>query len=238
METGKWKISMYNRGMPDIFITPEKKVEEPAPTPQAAEPILPKKEPHTEAERRRIPGHTHRRMSSFSLYPEGVGFETREKEEKIILLLRQHPIINLKWIAGTIVLVFIPTLVRFFNIFSDLPTGVELVVTLAWYLVTMAYALENFLSWYFNVYFVTDERVVDVDFYNLIDKRVSEAGLDKIQDVSYTTAGVLGTILNYGHVFIQTAAEVSEFQFESVPSPEKVVKIIGDLKPNIMEEKK
>ena len=77
---------------------------------------------------------------------------------------------------------------------------------------------------------MTNERVVDVDFYNLIDKRVSEASLSKIQDVSYTTAGVFGTLFNYGDVFIQTAAEVSEFKFDLVPFPEKVVQVLGDLK--------
>jgi hypothetical protein len=85
------------------------------------------------------------------------------------------------------------------------------------------------LSWYFNVHFVTNQRIIDVDFFNLIDKRVSDAEISKIQDVSYSTNGVLGTMLNFGNVFIQTAAEVSEFKFELVPNPEKVTKIIDDL---------
>lgn len=216
--------------MPDIFITPT--------PPKISEPVLPKKEPTTEAERRTVPGHTHRRLSAFSLYPDDVDFETKEGGEKIVLLLRQHPVVNVKWIAVTIIMLFVPSVVGYFGILSTLPAGFDLIITLAWYLVTMAYALENFLSWYFNVYFVTDERVIDVDFYNLIDKRVSEAGLDKIQDVSYTTAGVLGTLLDFGHVFVQTAAEVSEFQFESVPNPERVVKILGDLRPDTKEEEK
>lgn len=177
-----------------------------------------------------VQGHTHRRLAAFSLYPDDVDFETKEGGEKIILLLRQHPIVNVKWIVVTILMLFVPSVVRFFGILAVLPVGFELVITLAWYLVTMIYALENFLSWYFNVYFVTDERVIDVDFYNLIDKRVSDAGIDKIQDVSYTTAGVLGTLLDFGNVFIQTASEVTEFQFEAVPNPEKVTKIIDDLK--------
>jgi uncharacterized membrane protein YdbT with pleckstrin-like domain len=215
--------------MPDIFVSPEGKTEASSDHEGSAT-ILPEKEPHTEKQRQAVPGHSHKKLSSFSVYPDNVGFETEEKEERIVLLLRQHPIINVRWIFVTGVLIVVPQLVRYLGMLSTLPTGFEMVITLAWYLVTMAYALENFLSWYFNVYFVTDERVVDVDFYNLIDKRVSEASLDKIQDVSYTTAGVMGTLLNFGHVFIQTAAEVSEFQFESVPNPEKVTKMLEDLK--------
>ena len=41
--------------------------------------------------------------------------------------------------------------------------------------------------------------------------------------------GVARTIFNYGDVFIQTAAEVSEFDFLAVPNPDKVAKIIEDL---------
>ena len=105
-------------------------------------------------------------------------------------------------------------------------------IILAWYLFIMVYAMENFLDWYFNVYFVTTSRILDVDFYNLIDKRVSDAELDKIQDVSYTSFGVWRMLFGYGDVFVQTAAEVSEFDFLAVPNPERVVKIIDDLTPN------
>ena len=200
--------------MPDIFVS---------------DPVLPEDGPKTEPQKASLPGHTHKRFSAFSLYPDDVDFETKEPEEKIILLLRQHPIINLRWILIAIVMFFVPGIARAFGVFSTLPAGFDLVITLAWYLFTMAYALENFLSWYFNVYFVTSLRVIDVDFYNLIYKEVSDANISKIQDVSYNMGGVARAIFDYGNVFIQTAAEVSEFDFLAVPNPAKVAKIIEDL---------
>jgi hypothetical protein len=198
--------------MPDVFVSP---------------PTV--KVPVTEAQKSTFKGHSHHRLSAFSLYPDNVGFETEDEKEQIVLLLRQHPVVNVKWIVITILLLTGPTLLSIFGLFSFLPTGFPLVISLIWYLVTSAYAIEGFLSWYFNVYFVTTERVIDVDFFNLIDKRVSDAEIERIQDVSYTTNGFAGTVLNFGNVFIQTAAEVSEFQFESVPNPEKVTKILNDL---------
>jgi len=189
--------------MPDVFVSPS--------------PVLPEK------------GHSHSRFSAFCLYPDDINFETQEDKEKIILMLRQHPIVNVKWIVVTLLLLTGPTILSLFGVFSLLPIGFPLVITLAWYLVTSAYAIESFLSWYFNVYFVTTEGIIDVDFFNLVDKRVSEAELGRIQDVSYSTNGVLGTTLNFGDVRIQTAAEIPEFKFESVPNPEKVAKILDDL---------
>ncbi|KKU10266.1 MAG: hypothetical protein UX13_C0016G0023 [Candidatus Woesebacteria bacterium GW2011_GWB1_45_5] len=203
--------------MPDVFVNQP----------------LPEETPKTETQKRVIPGHTHSRLSAFSLYPDDVGFETKDGKERIILLLRQHPVVNVRWVVITLLLLTGPTLLDLLGVFSLMPVGFPLVISLAWYLFTVAYATEGFLNWYFNVYFVTDARIIDVDFYNLIGKRVSNAEIEMIQDVSYTTGGVLGTMLNYGNVLIQTAAEVSEFQFESVPNPEKVVKILDDLRAKV-----
>ncbi len=218
--------------MPDIFISEEDKLEKNKPE-KSVDSVITNSLPKTEAEKHIIPGHTHNRLSSFCLYPDEIDFETKSDNEKIILMLRQHPIVNLKWIITSLLLLSGPTLLNIFGVFDFLPGGFDLVITLSWYLVTSAYAIEGFLDWYFNVYFITTHRIVDVDFYNIIDKRVSNAEIEKIEDVSYTTGGVLRTLLNYGDVFIQTAAEVSEFDFFAVPSPEKVVKILDDLRSKV-----
>lgn len=207
--------------MVDIFVNSS--------TPPDGPPIIPEKAPTTENQKIKLENHSHNPLSSFCLYPDFAQFETREKDERIVLLLRQHPIINIKWILISFLMFFVPGIISNFGVFNAFPVGFELVFSLIWYLITVAYALENFLSWYFNVYFVTDRRVIDVDFYNLIYKQVSDAQLSKIEDVTYNMGGVVRTLFNYGNVFIQTAAEVSEFEFLAVPSPDKVAKIIQDL---------
>jgi hypothetical protein len=209
--------------MPDVFVSPDEKLHSETPSP------IPEKPPVTETQKKKIQGHTHSKFSSFCLYPDDVDFETRDENEQIILFLRQHPLINVKWILTTILLLSGPTLLGLIGVYEFLPTGFGLVLSLSWYLVTSAYAIEKFLSWYFNVYFITERRVVDVDFYNLVNKKVSDAEIEKVQDVSYQTGGVVRTMFNYGDVLIQTASEVTEFEFGAVPSPEKVAKILNDL---------
>jgi hypothetical protein len=215
--------------MPDVFVSPKNESQKPVAPEEPASSVLPEESPVTEIEKSKLPGHTHSPLSAFYFYPDHIDFESRSKEEKIVLLLRQHLIVNVKWILVTILLLFVPATMAAFGVFSSLPVGFELVITMAWYLITLAYAFENFLSWFFNVYIVTNMRVVDVDFYNLIYKEVSDANLDKIQDVTYNMGGVARTIFNYGDVFVQTAAEVAEFDFVAVPNPDKVAKIIEDL---------
>lgn len=213
----------YNLAMPDVFTSND-------PVTPEVEPVIPEKTPVTEKQKSMVPGHSHNIFSAFSLYPDDVDFETRENKERIVLLLRQHPLVNLKWILMTALLLTGPTIISMFGIFSFLPSGFGLIISLAWYAVTSAYAIEGFLNWYFNVYFITEKRVVDVDFYNLINKRVSSAEIEKIQDVSYATGGVARTMFNYGDIIIQTASEIPEFVFEAVPNPEKATKVLDDLR--------
>jgi hypothetical protein len=83
--------------------------------------------------------------------------------------------------------------------------------------------------WFFSVNIVTDERVMDVDFYGLLFKHVSVAQLDRIEDVNYFQKGVLGAFFNFGDVLIQTAAEITGFVFNKIPNPDRVVKVLSEL---------
>lgn len=93
----------------------------------------------------------------------------------------------------------------------------------------MAFVFEQFLLWFFSINIVTDERVIDIDFFGLLFKHVSVAQIDKIEDVNYFQKGIFGAFFNFGNVLIQTAAEVTEFVFNNVPNPDRVVKVISEL---------
>ena len=168
-------------------------------------------------------------FSAFAIVPRDVSFENQESEEKIILLLRAHPITNLGWLLFVLILFFAPIIVRPWRYIDFLPARFEFIVFILWYFLICAYFFEQFLNWYFNVYLVTDERVVDIDFHNILYKQVSECKIDKIQDVTYSQTGVLRSLFNFGDVMIQTAAEVTEFVYNNVPRPQMVTRIIGDL---------
>lgn len=178
-------------------------------------------------------------LTSFAYEPENVHFIDQDPEEKIILFLRWHPITNLGWILTALFLFLGPSFLGSFSIFSTLPLNYRFIVVLLWYLIATAYTYEKFLHWYFSGFLITNKRVVDIDFINLIYREISFASLEKIQDVTIKSGGGLMAIFNYGNVFIQTAGEIPNVEFEKIPKPDKVVKVLkGLLLQNNQTEKK
>lgn len=181
-------------------------------------------------------GHSHNPLSSFCYRPDKVKFETQDKHEKIVLLLRQHPLVNIPWMITAMFLCFAPSLLSFFPIFDFLPDRFQFIALLFWYLLVSAFVVESFLSWFFNIYILTDERIVDIDFYNLIYKEVSDAKIANIQEVNHSVGGVIGTLFNFGDIRIQTAGAVPTFDFLNVSDPARVVRIIGELRQEEEQE--
>ena len=174
-------------------------------------------------------------LASYMVKPPGVQFETQDRKEKIVLLLRRHFLTNLSWIVVAILMLLLPMAFWFLPLANFLPLRFQIVLILMWYMFVAVFVFENFLTWYYNVYIVTDERIVDVDFYSLIYKKVSQAKIDNIQDVTFVMGGLARSMMNFGDVFIQTAGEQREFDFNDVPRPDVVAKLINEL---ILEEER
>jgi uncharacterized membrane protein YdbT with pleckstrin-like domain len=173
-------------------------------------------------------------LTCFAVNPQGVRFETQEEEETVILFLRQHIIVNIPWIFLAFILVITPTILLplFFNLigFSPaVPTGYVVFSTLFWYLGAFGFVLAKFLGWFFNIYIVTNERVVDIDFFYLLYKNFSQAELNKVQDISFSSGGIFATLFNYGDVIVETAGESPNLEFTKVPYPERVVETMRSL---------
>ena len=178
-------------------------------------------------------GHTKTPFSSFLVHPKVFTFEEKDPNEDILLVLRPHWFTNVHWIIITLVMIFVPSLLTFVPLLGGFPLRFQFAAIVFWYLVTFMFAFEKFLSWYFDVFIITTHRVVDIDFYNLLDKKFYEADLEMIQDVTSRISGLSQTIFNYGNVLIQTAAEVNELEFEKIPNPEKVIKLLQELRENL-----
>lgn len=187
-----------------------------------------------EASVEKKPGSRIHTLVSYAKKPVGLHFETQADGEVIELFLRQHPIVNILWIILTVIFFIAPSVVfpfvlEFFPFGLEVPGSYILIGTFFWYLATFGFALASFIHWFFNIYIVTNQRVVDIDFHYLLFKDFAEANLDKIQDLNYKTGGVLATIVDYGTVYVQTASEIPNIEFELIPHPQEVVQVIRKL---------
>ena len=77
----------------------------------------------------------------------------------------------------------------------------------------------KYYSWKVNLWVVTNFRVIDET--GLLSHYAKESPLDKINNVSYDQT-VWGRLFNYGHVEIQTAAEVGATDYFNVQHPKRL----------------
>ncbi|KKQ85614.1 MAG: hypothetical protein UT08_C0005G0065 [Candidatus Woesebacteria bacterium GW2011_GWB1_38_8] len=188
-------------------------------------------------DRHSLPGHTHNPLAAFGYYPDSVKFINEDPGEKIVLILRKHPITNLSWIGIAFLMFITPAFFSVLSPISVLPGEFQIVLALVWYLITSAFILEEFLSWFFHVNIVTDERIVEVDFINLLYREITDANIDQIQDVTVEVSGGPRTFFRFGDVIIQTAAQVPKITFEAVPNPDTVARVLRDLRIEEEQEK-
>jgi len=182
----------------------------------------------------RLIGKNNNHFASFVARPKKLDFETKQKEEEIILLLRRHWATQIKSVLIVGAMIIAPLFLTYVPLLEFLPPRFKFIFVLMWYLLVFAIAIENFLTWYFNVNIITDERVLDIDFYNLIYKEITDAEIENIEDVTMTMGGVAATVFNFGNVTVQTAAEVPQVEFEQVPNPSIVVQVLKNMQ---LEEK-
>lgn len=81
------------------------------------------------------------------------------------------------------------------------------------------FCLVKYYSWKVNIWVVTNFRVIDET--GLLSHYAKESPLDKINNVSYDQT-VAGRLFNYGHVEIQTAAEVGATDYYMVNHPKRL----------------
>ncbi len=136
---------------------------------------------------------------------------------------RKHWIALVKPISLPTLCIFIVTSIAFFLFrFSSLDGTLILIFYGATIVILFPWWLWVFDDWQNDIYQVTSTRVIDVErlpFYLREERR--EANLGSIQNVSLEIPGILGKLLNFGSVKIETAAS-GAFTFLYVKDPHAV----------------
>ena len=134
-------------------------------------------------------------------------FPGQKNKEKLVTILRKHPIVLMKKVIKFL-LVFFLSIVLFLVANSYLSSygNIINIVALALLIISLSYAFFVWMTWFYDLYILTEERVIEIDQKSLFDREVKEIGLDKVQDVTYNISGFLSTIFDVGTVKVHSAS--------------------------------
>ncbi len=152
-------------------------------------------------------------------------FSNQHKNEEVLHIFHRHWFDILKQYLPVIILLLIILLGFALNpfIFTSFINGNSIILFYFFQslllLVIWVYSFIIWFDYYLDVWIITNQRVINVEQKGLFSRHVSELRFLQIQDISTNISGFIPTMLNYGHVHIQTAAQQSNFVFRSVPNP-------------------
>lgn len=70
-----------------------------------------------------------------------------------------------------------------------------------------------------NILVVTTDKVVQVIYRNLVDRKISQLSLGDLQDVTVDQRGLFARIFSYGTLVIETAGEQNNYNFSYAENP-------------------
>lgn len=142
-------------------------------------------------------------------------FRGRRPNEEVVAVIKQHvwllfPII-LVW---AILLAILLVVLNFFMASSISSIAVAVVIVSGG-----LYSIYKWFIWNNGLYIVTNQRVIKVDQRGLFNRLISEAEIERIQEISTDINGPIKTVLNFGTVKIQTASSTGQVDLSNVPHP-------------------
>lgn len=167
-------------------------------------------------------------------------FENRLKknlkgDERVIRLIRKYFFV----FTGPLLFSVIFIIASFFFLYPLFHWGVAgMAVFILLIGIGVLLALRVFVEYSFNVFIVTDQRIIDIDQRGFFERTVSEMTYDKIQDVSFKIKGLAQTLLNYGSIIIQTAGQQANIELQGVKNPEKIQQIIIEIQKELCKGEK
>ncbi len=77
-----------------------------------------------------------------------------------------------------------------------------------------------------NTLLVTSEKIAQILYKSLFDRKVSQLNINDVQDVTFSQVGIFARAFNYGTLVIETAGEQQNYTFTFAPNPHECAKDI------------
>jgi uncharacterized membrane protein YdbT with pleckstrin-like domain len=163
-------------------------------------------------------------------------FADQFDDEEVLFVFRRHPIVMRKGIiigsagilAGPVYTLLLTVI--YANNPDKYPTpNFFFMSLLASFGLSILLFLPSYISWYFSVFIVTDQRFIQITQKGLFHRAVADISLAQIQSVNYEVAGLQETLLGFGTIKMQTY--VGDMTIHDVHKPAHIQKkLVGILR--------
>lgn len=169
-----------------------------------------------------------------------------DKNEELIWEIRKHPFgLWLIYMTGATiaaliftVLVFGPLMFNgdFLGLGIDLGSLRSIFVLIGFFLTVLALGGTAIGAYLYqaNVVLVTSEKLAQLLYTSIFDRKISQLSIGDVQDVSVQQKGVFAHFFNYGTLVVETAGEQNNYVFTFTPQPYETAKaIVGAHEENL-----
>ena len=127
-------------------------------------------------------------------------FEDQFEDEEVLFVFRKHPIVMRRGLILAMLAILLGTVPSLFKpeysvYFMGLAAGAILGTLLM---------LPGWIGWWFSVFIVTDQRLIQITQKGLFHRSVIDMRLNQIQMINYEVAGIQETLLGFGTIMMQT----------------------------------
>ena len=150
-----------------------------------------------------------------------------QDNERVLQVCRRHWIYLWPRIALFAVFAIVPVIVAGVLLgkaghFDGLAARVFWIATVVY---VVYWGVRSLLAWYRyhnDIWVITNQRIIDSTKTTPFNLKLSTADLVNVQDMTVERNGILRTMLDYGDIVCQTAADVQEFRLPGIPDPRDV----------------
>lgn len=158
-----------------------------------------------------------------------MNYKNLKSNEKIIKIARRYSLIYFwQWLVCFILIV--GPFFFIYPLFQRKPWGVVIFALVLF--LGLFYSLRLFITWYYNCFLITSQRVIIFKQKGFFERIISEAEYGKIQEVSYRFKGFFQTLFRYGTIRIQAT---SSLELNKVHHPERIQDLINTLRTEFQE---
>ena len=127
---------------------------------------------------------------SFKAFPKELNFLDKERDENIVLVLRTPFFRYIPQMIAMLLTLLLPLIIYLPISGEEGSRTFMIAMMLIAVMIVVTFLIFAVLRWYYNVGIITDKRVLDIDFHNIMSHSVAEARLEKIVDITVKQKGM------------------------------------------------